>query len=319
MSLVSKKGAMQVKESVFGQDVAQDQMAREFFQQVNDYHGLDRVFDDQKLERILLQQRMLEVESITKKPSYDTSMTRFNPSGASKCERELFFKMTGVDPDESELCPYHKRWTRNAEAVHQAMQRDLLYMGEKLESPLFKVVKVQDVLGEGADQERAMLPAWEQNLLTAKEFTHNGETFLINGMMDGVLNYIPDGKLVGFEFKTKSTTIATVGTYKMKGVQDSHRLQCVCYSCLFFGDVHEDRTDTFIVMYESLAKDGWMKGVEARDDFRVFQINVTKEDRLMLLDKFAKVTKMIRENNLPEADSDKCFFCAYKSVCQGEV
>lgn len=316
-SLVSKKGAKKVKESVLGQDETQDQLAREFFQQVNDYHDMDKVWDDPKIEKLLLKQKAWEVASLTKKPSYDTKMVRFNPSGASKCERELFFKMTGVEPDLSELFPYHKRWLRNAEAVHQAMQRDLLYMGEKLENPLFKVVQVQDVLGE-VEEAKATLPAWEQNLLTAKEFTHNGETFLINGMMDGVLKYVPEDKLVGFEFKTKSTTIATVGTYKMKGVQDSHRSQCICYSCLFFGDPYEERTDTFIVMYESLAKDGWMKGIEARDDFRTFQINVTKEDRLQLLDKFANVTKMIRKNELPEADTDKCFFCPFKSFCQGD-
>lgn len=318
MSLVSKIGAKKVKESIIGQEIEQDHLARQFYQQVNDYHDLDRVWADVKLEKILLKQKELEVASITKKPTYDTTMVRFNPSGASKCERELFFKMTGADPDTSELFPYHKRWTRNAEAVHEAMQRDLLYMGEKLDNPLFKVVQVKDVLGDVAG-DRADLPAWEQNLLTAKEFTHNGETFLINGMMDGVLNYVPEDKMVGFEFKTKSTTIATVGTFKMKGVQDSHRMQCVCYSCLFFGDEYEDRTDTFIVMYESLAKDGWTKGAEARTDFRTFQINVTKEDRMELLDKFANVTRMVRENELPEGEDDKCFFCPFKSICQGEV
>ena len=316
MSLVSKKGAKRVKDSFLGQGVEDDKLAKEFYNQVNDYHNMDKVWDDPKLEQVLLRQKEWEVASITKKPSYDTKMVRFNPSGASKCERELFFKLTGVDPDLSELFPYHKRWLRNAEAVHQAMQRDLLYMGKKLDCPLFKVAQVRDVLGE-VEEEKATLPAWEQNLLTAKEFTHNGETFLINGMMDGVLKYTPEDKLVGFEFKTKSTTIATVGTFKMKGVQDSHRSQCICYSCLFFGDPYEDRTDNFVVMYESLAKDGWTKGAEAREDFRTFQVNVTKEDRMVLLDKFATVTKMVRENELPKADTEKCFFCPYKEHCQG--
>ena len=317
-SLVSKKGALKVKEDVLGGAELDNTLAKEFYMQVNDLHNLDGFYGDYELESLLLKQKQWELSLIKKKPTYDTKIVRFNPSGASKCQRELFFKMTGVEGDFSELFPYHKRWTRNAEAVHQFFQRDMLYMEKVLNNPLFTVARVQDVLGDDIEEARKNLPAWEKNLLSWKEFDHNGEKFLINGMMDGVLKYQPEDKLVGFEFKTKSTTIATVGTYKMKDVQESHRQQCVSYSCLFFGDPYEDRTDSFVVMYESLAKDGWTKGAEAREDFRTFQVNVTRDDRMTLLDKFSEVAKMVRENNLPDMEEDKCFFCPFKEICKGE-
>lgn len=316
-SLASKKGALAVKKDLMGEQTKDNSLAKEFFSQVNCFHDLDNWYNNYEIEQLLVQQKEHDLLMLKKKVSYDRSLCRFNPSGASKCARELFFKITNVEGDNSEYYPYHKRWTRNAEAVHEATQRDLLYMEKMLDNPAFTVARVHEVLGD-VEEERKNLPAWEKNLLSWKKFTHKGEHFLLNGMMDGVLKHQPDGKLIGFEFKTKSTTIATVGTFKMKDVQDSHRQQCVSYSCLFFGDVYEDRTDSFIVMYESLAKDGWTKGAEARDDFRTFQVEVTLEDRMELLDKFAEVAKMVRENQLPEMEEDKCFFCPYKAICKGE-
>ena len=127
-------------------------------------------------------------------------------------------------------------------------------------------------------------------------------------MMDGILDYNPEGIKVGFEFKTKSTTIAAVGEYKMKDAQDGHKTQCVAYS-LIFG------LTEFILMYESLAKDNWTAGNEAKSDIRTFYLNVTEKDRTELLDKFAAVVADVKKDKLPKGDTDKCFFCEYKDIC----
>ena len=171
-------------------------------------------------------------------------------------------------------------------------------MEKVLDNPRFTVKRLE-----------SGLPAWERNIHTYKEITHNGQTFIISGMCDGLLVDNKTGKTVIFEFKTKSTTIAAVGSYKMKDIQEGHKLQGICYSILFMGDPYEDRDDEEVFLYESLAKDGWNKGEEARSDVRTFQLKITLADRMAILDKFAEVVALKEE---PEhADCDN-FFCPYK-------
>lgn len=273
-------------------------MARALYEQFQEWHSLNRVPDDPEIEAILLKQKEHDVSLISSKPTYPVDLPKFNPSGASKCDLELYHLANKLPVPQLETQPYHTRWTRNATFVHEATQRDLLYMSKMLDRPRFTVVMNEDGL-----------PCWERNILKWQKFIHNGQEFIINGMMDGILLDSETGKHVGFEFKTKSTTIAAVGDYKMRGVQDGHRMQAVVYSILFFGDPYEDRDDTVLFMYESLAKDGWNKGEEARTDIRTFQVKITLEDRMKMLDKFASVVAMTEP---PEHDHCENFFCPLK-------
>lgn len=267
------------------------------YKQFNDLHSKD-FYENKGIETLLLKQKAFEVDTIGIKQQRP-DMCIFSPSGASKCEKELYFKLLGIEQHE-ERFPYQKRWTRNATAIHEVVQRDLLYSEVVLKNPSFKVMRMENGL-----------PAWEKNLKNYKIFTHNGVTFAILGMMDGILNY-KDGSQIGYEFKTKSTTIGTVGHYKMKDAAESHKQQCVAYSLLF-------GMDEFLLMYESLAKDGWSKGSEAKIDFRVFYYKVTKEDQQLLLDKFAKIVTDFAANKEPIGDLDKCIFCPYKYICKDYI
>ena len=150
-------------------------------------------------------------------------------------------------------------------------------------------------------------PAWERNTRTVRQFEHNGEKFQIYGMVDGMLWYKPGKKRIGYDFKTKSTTIATVGDYKLKVPQENNVAQMVGYSLLF--DV-----DEYIIHYESLAKDGWTKGTEARSDMKVFHLKITDEMRKELLDKLARVCKYVREKKLPPREPEKETFSKYKAL-----
>lgn len=269
------------------------ELAEALLNQFNTYHSKDyRV--DKEVEQIAFQQKLLEFNLIgVRTPRPD--MQIFSPSGASKCARELYYKALSVNA-ESILYPYHKRWTRNSKAVHEAVQKDLLYMSKVLDNPAFKV----KMMSNG-------LPAWEENLKTYKEFSHNGTEFAILGMMDGILIY-KDGSEIGFELKTKSNTIGQVGNFKLKAPAPYHLDQCTAYSLLF--GINE-----FIVFYESLAKDGWNKGAEAKSDIRNFYYEVTEEAKTDILDKFSNVTTAIESRKIPERELDKCLFCPYKSLC----
>lgn len=263
------------------------------YNQFNQLHSMD-FFDNKEIELMLLKQRENEVGLIGIKQDRPSPYI-FSPSGASKCERELFYKFMGESKRE-EKYPYQRRWTRNASAVHEAVQRDLLYSEKLLKEPSFVVKRMDNGL-----------PAWESNLKTYKEFIHNGVSFLILGMMDGILTY-KDGSDIGFEFKTKSNSIGQVGNYKMKDIADPHKEQCIAYSLLF-------GLNEFLLMYESVAKDGWTKNAEAKVDVRTFYYKVTDEDKTMLLNKFASVVQAAKDQELPIGRTEKCLFCPYKHIC----
>ena len=298
MSLISKDNANRLKKEVLGViDPRGAKLSGTLYHQFNELHSVPYT-EDKDIELLLVKQKMLEIDLMDKDLDLPENMIRFSPSGASKCERELFYRALKSEKDARIMFPYQKRWTRNSTAVHEAVQRDILYMGKVLPDPKLTISKTKDGL-----------PAWEGNIKAWKEIEHKGEKFILLGMMDGILDYHPENIKIGFEFKTKSTTIAQVGTYKMKGAQDSHKIQCVAYSILF-------DLDEFIIMYESVAKDNWMENENAKPDIRTFYHKVTDEDRMMLLDKFAEVTKMVRNEQIPEGDKSKCIFCEYKSVCR---
>lgn len=294
---VSKGNAQRLKKLVVGElDPRGVELTGALFAQFNDFHSKE-VRTDKDIELLLIKQKELELEAPDIYSMIPEGLTVFSPSSVSKCPRELFYKAVRHTKDLKIMYPYQRRWTRNGSAVHEYTQRDLLYMEKELVDPKFTVDRTADGL-----------PRWEANIKNYKVIEHKGERFVMLGMMDGVLNYTPDKSKIGFEFKTKSTTIATVGTYKMKDAQDGHKLQTVAYSLLF-------GLDEFIIMYESVAKDSWTANENAKPDIRTFYNKVTDEDREYLLDKLAEVNRNIREGKLPDGDLSKCIFCPYKSSC----
>jgi CRISPR/Cas system-associated exonuclease Cas4 (RecB family) len=277
------------------------QLAGELYNQCNKFHSVD-VRDDKELEALLLSEKQDQILSKKFWGLVPKGAVAFSPSSVSACPRSLWYKASKADKDELTMYPYQRRWVRNGSAIHEATQRDLLYMEKYLHD--FNTFFIVDKTENG-------LPAWERNIAKVKKIKHNGEVFYMRGMMDGILVHLEDKTRIGFEFKTKSTTIATIGNYKMKDAQDSHKLQTVAYSILF-------ELDEFLIMYESLAKDWWTKGDEARSDMRTFYHKVTEEAKDDVLDKLAMVTKMRRLGELPSKDEDKCLFCEYKTICKEE-
>lgn len=295
--LFNRTGAERLKKRVIEQDSERGQrLAGALYNQMNDLHSVD-FYSNYEIESLLLNQKEHDLDKMKNFERLPEGLISFSPSSASACARGLVFKANKEEKDEVLRYPYQRRWTRNSSAVHEAVQRDLLYCEKVLKNPIFMVERLE-----------SGLPAWEQNIKTAKVIEHNDVQFIINGMCDGILNYTPDGSRVLFEFKTKSTTIGTVGTYKLKGVQEDHRIQAVAYSILF-------GVDEVVFMYESVAKDGWTKGAEAKVDFRTFYIKITEEDRKELLNRLSEIAKQYYNNEIP-AKEDKCFFCVYKTVCE---
>lgn len=279
------------------------ELAGRYVDQINAYHSLN-LFPDKEIEELLIKQAQADVERMGNRPTFPKGYIKFNPSSASKCERELYYRSLYVGQDERTMFPYQKRWVNNGSAIHAERQKDLLMSAKFVDDAPFAPF----TLPSG-------LPAWEGNILRFKPFHHNGQKFVIYGMCDGILSYNElDGEksLVGWEFKTKSTTVAAIGDFRLKEPQSDHKMQVASYNLLF-------NISEWLIVYESLAKDGWTKGEEAKDDMRVFHVQVSEEERNQILDKFARVTKMVNERTLPPKDESKCLFCPFKQACSKEA
>lgn len=272
-----------------------------FIEHLDAYHSLDEKKNN-NIELAILDDEINAIKN-PKQIDFTRGLITFSPSSASKCERELYYKALKEVKDEQPFLPYQRRWMRNGSAVHAAVQKDLLFAEEYVKDAKYKVARMKAPASvEGR-------PAWEHNLKNVRPFADLG--FQVFGMMDGVLSYEVDGSKIGFEFKTKSTTVAAIGDYKLRAPQDGHVEQVTAYSLLF-------SLQEFLLVYETLAKDGWGKGVEAKPDVKAFYVKVTEEQRQALLDKFTRVAKAVREKVLPNPEPSKCIFCPYKKVCEAQ-
>jgi len=271
-------------------------LARALYKQFNEYHSMD-IPMDVKVEREFYTNILGNIQCPPVMKKLPKSICTFNPSSASKCSRELFIKFKGYPKDQQVSIPYHTRWTRNSSLVHEGVQKDFLYMEKYLPDADF-------VICRGKDNK----PCWEENIKTTVINNYKGGKYALTGMMDGQILYKPTNQIVGFEFKTKSNSIAQVGTYLLKDAVAYHKLQCVAYSLLF-------GIDDYIIMYEALAKDGWAKYEDARIDIRTFYYHVTQQDKDALQQKFINISDAVNTNTIPPVEPDKCMFCEYKGAC----
>lgn len=230
--------------------------------------------------------------------------SKFTPSSASKCKRELYYKIKKME-QEDENQPYNNRWTRNSTAVHEAVQRDMLYAEKFIDSPDFSIQMIET-------EQFGSLPAWEKQIENYKIHRHDDQEFVVSGMMDGLLTHNPTGKTYGFEFKTKTNSSDQV--HKMTKPAQHHIQQATTYSLIFEDETGRPLRDFFLV-YEAVPKDKWGAGVIAWEDLKVFHVHITDRQRNNMLKKFAEVAKMVDDGELPDRQRSKCMFCPFKKIC----
>lgn len=289
--VINKGGAEKLRKEVQGTNPKGEVFARDLYNQFQELHSLN-YWDDKEVETLLLKQKEFEVSRIGTRPTYPRNLVKFNPSGASKTVMDLYLQAKGYE-EKVERYPYHKRWTRNSTAVHDATQRDLLYSEKLCKDPKFRVARTK----EG-------LPAWEDAVLRWVEIEHKGKKFILNGKMDGILKHIPTDTLVGFELKTKTNSVGQVGFYRLKEPADYHVEQCTAYYLL-------TGIRDYVITYEGVAKSQWHLGADAKPDLRTFYVYITDEMIEALLDKWAYVVECV-ENDTPPEEKELGFFSGYK-------
>ena len=291
-TVISKGGAKALRKEVQDVNPLGKRFEKEILKQFDDLHS-QNIWGDKEIEEFLLKDKQAEVEAMGKYPDYPKDLVKFNPSGASSADMDLWLKAMGHKA-VSDLYPYHKRWTRNSTAVHEAIQHDLIY-SEKYTKGAFRMARMKNGL-----------PAWEHNVLRWKEFDHRGVKFILHGMLDGIMIHNATGTRVGFEFKTKSNTIAQVGDFLMKGPYDYHVDQTVAYYLL-------TGVRDYLLVYEALAKPKWTANEDAKPDMRAFHVYITDEMANNLLDKWAYVAQKVYDKELPD-NQELGFFSGYKHL-----
>lgn len=301
-TVFNRKGVKELKRSI--NDLQNDravELAGGLAKQLDVLHSMD-FFPSKEVEGLLLKQKQFEYDQIGKKINFPQGVIQFSPSSANKCERELYFKAKRGAKDDVVKLPFQKRWTRNSSQIHEATQRDLLYCEQLVPDRTFDVCRLAN---NG-------LPAWEKNIQKMKKFNVNGVEFLLFGMCDGLLKHRVDASVVGFEYKTKSTTYSAISYFKLKEPQADHKAQAVAYSLLY-------GVDEFVFCYETVAKPPWKTTAEEtakKPDIRTFYLKVTEEDRQALLSRFERVATQFYNNQIPAKEEDKCIFCQFKTLCK---
>lgn len=297
MSLVSKPVDLREKvQKNIAEKARGEELSSALLQHFEEINSFD-YFPVKEVEEIMIRQAQFEVSKMGKKHSYPQHLPRFSPSSSDKCERELFYKAMKSEKDPADSVTFRRRWTRNSTAVHGCVQKQLLEAEVLLNEPAFKVHRLHNDL-----------PAWEKNIEGWKLITHNGVQFVLFGMCDGILEYQKDGSKVGFEYKTKSNSVAQIKS--LREPSRSHFTQCVAYSILF-------GVDEWCITYESVAKDKWTTGENARPDMKIFYVKVTENDRQRLLDRWSRVAMNLQDGEVSMPDFGKCLFCPFKNICSG--
>lgn len=282
-------------------------------------------FYDDRIERRFYEQKL---RHIGWKPYPNDGAITFGASGTSMCDRQLVFKNDkAARPEKDHDIPFRGRQRRQGNAVVDFFQLDFVHMPKRIgEDAVFRMKETDsEWLFEDAAQ-------------TRKVFEHphpeTGEVirFAITAKPDGLFEYVPEGRPIIFEFKTKASGLVEMnGRFDFKkSAQDDHIRQTVAESLLF-------GIDDVLIVYESNQKPAWFSDEESKNvpktrktwrdgepipDVRAFHFVVTESMRRRLLDDLAVQAALVYENKdngaVPDVtveSTGKCGFCVFRRHC----
>lgn len=282
-------------------------LAEDFTDYLNEFHSYSQPYDDE-MDATLYEQFAKELRKQSKWGFFDWSKKRphFGPSSAARSDRELYEKVRKSKRDESRPAPHQRRWTALGEQIGGMIQREIMLAERHYPKFTGKPARFRFAKNEeGA-------PLYEHFTKKMHEVEYDGEQFAIFGLGDGILEYIDaNGEItrIGLEIKSRQTSYAETGPFRMKEVKPDHRLQTVCYSEMY-------SLDYFFVIYVNSSKKAWNMTDEERKkspDFRVFGYEITEDDRNAVKEKFARVTRAAREGNPPKVELESWLYCDYKT------
>lgn len=239
----------------------------------------------------------------------------------------MFFRNQRVKPQKSDDIPFRGRQRRQGSAIIEYLQLDLVHMRKRLGD------RAKFTVQEAPNNEmQAYEWMFEDAAQNRRVFEYDGVRFAITAKPDGLLDYLPDGTPLLFEYKTKASGIRAMNSkLDYSGPQADHLRQVTAESLVF--GIREG-----ILLYESTQKPAWFsdednasvtKGQKTwRDgtpipDIRPFYFYITDEMREALLRSLARQARTVYEGVKPDVTADmtsKCGFCPYfGGHCQATV
>lgn len=284
--------------------VLAQQIADDLIEQLDEWYSLPETFDNALDTQI--HRWYSEAPNVFPKRPY------FSPSAATACPRELYYKAKRAPRDNFRKQPHQGRWQEIGTNTGDIIQRTVLAMERNLEakagiSPRFRFERTAK--GE---------PMFEEFAKKNHPVTFAGKSFYLFGAPDGIMEYrTDDGELVrvGLEVKTKQTTPARTSDYSMRGPDDSHVQQAVCYAEMY-------GVDYYVILYVNTAHKGWNMSEEdyaKNPDIRAFGIHVTGDMKAEVFSHFVDVLEAVEANEPPTLDLDKFTFNGFKQAIAADL
>jgi hypothetical protein len=286
--------------------------AEEFIEMINKWNTLPKEITDDELSIQILQD---EIDLIKNPPmKYPPKHAYFSPSSSDSMQRELVVKVRKFPKDPIVKQPYTKRWQDSGTFYGGYIQRIVLFCEKHykeqfgVESPFY----FERIYLKEHDRE---FPSFETAIKKSVGYEYRDHKIYIFGQGDGILIHRATGTRIILEVKSKQTSYSATGHFSMKEPTGSHVKQVIAYSLQH--QEEERPINHGILFYGNLAKKAWTmteEDVEKYPDIRTFDIDITEEKQVAVLDHFADVLDHVNAGTLPPVDLDKWLFCNFKEV-----
>lgn len=293
----------------FNKQLMAERIAQDFAEFLDEFHQYPQPYDDamdaefyEQYARVLREQ--LAEENAWRKYLYAPDGTRrptFAPSSAGKDERQLYAKILYGRKGADERPPNRNQrdWTGLGSQVGGYIQREIMLAERHFESLTGKKPRFRFERTERNE------PAFEHFMKKIHEVEHNGEKFGLNGLPDGILEYITDdGEILRVGLEVKSFQKSYTEFKKKSDPKSDHELQTHVYNEMY-------DLDYTLVLYHITYGADWERDFSRN---KVYGRYVPKETRIPLLDKFARVTKAWRTKTPPAIDLDGWKYNDYKTA-----
>lgn len=282
-----------------------EQIAQDFTDFLDEFHTYNQPYDDAmdaefyaQYARILKEQSKWGYFNWKTAPD-GTPRPLFSPSSAGKDERQLYEKAIKSKADVRKPNRNQRDWTGLGSQVGAYIQREVMLAERHFEKLTGKQLRFRFKRTERNE------PMLEHFVKKIQEVKHNGEQFGLNGLPDGILEYLTDdGEWIDVGLEVKSFQKGYTDFKKLAQPKIDHELQTHVY-----GEMYS--LDYTIVLYHLTYGADWKRDFSRS---KAFGRHVPKEVRNQVLDKYARVTKAWRTGVAPAVDLDGWNYNDYKTA-----
>lgn len=232
------------------------------------------------------------------------------PSMVGADEQQIWLQLNGYKSDQELMDEpqdeVHTRWQAIGTVVGDMWQRQLLAAEYWTRKGKANVEFSFERKFTEKDNDFISYPMFEE---FARKYTEI-EGVPVWGTCDGIIWWnSPEGDMerIGFEVKSKQTTNAATGHYKMKCAEPKHIQQIMTYALMY-------DLNYYFILYQNCSKKGWKQDEETKTkypDVRVFGIYISEEEK-QAHKNYLKELWLLNHSDKPPLDPLKWNFNSHK-------